>query len=961
MSFYSNVQKCQLCLARKTFLLFFLIVICFFSRAEEFKFHHYTTNEGLSHNEIRVIDQAQDGRLWLGTQNGLSAFLGNRFTIYKHDPSDITSICGDKIDVLFADNRGRIWMSSNLGTSILDPDTEKALHWKTKSYKSYIANLIEQDTHGNLWLFSSQGNYKLPKGDLSIREEVFINTSVSCFSEDRSGNYWVGSNGQLSVYTPSLHKKNTFNLPSIGRVLCVKHEPLGVNYVVGNYGIIKISGDKVELVADQKQLFFQGYSIHTCCIYKDDFIVMGSYGGGVSVLHLRSNSITHYMHDPSKSLGISSNDVYAVYATDDDLLAVGTQEGLDIYDPLRHRFHSIIHDPGNNNSISHHFVQSIIQDSKGDIWVGTRDKGLDHLSIYSNAPVKYTVSHYPPGEDDKSSLMGSYVMQIMEDTQNRLWIATNGGGLNLLDRKSKLFTHFNSSSDKNSLPSDNVTSLLEDKYGNIWVGTSGGLALMKEDTNGITFKVYKSDRYNPKSLNMNGIYKLFEDSRGRIWVGINGGGVNLMHGTDSEDIWFEHFIHNPSDTTSLSNDEVFVIFEDSKQQLWIGTSGAGFNRMIETERADGTNRIAFKAYTESRGLADNEVNSILQDAQGQLWIATNKGITWFDPQTEKMVNYDVYDGLLKGKFRKNAALLDQDGYMWFGGSAGINRFLPEEIKRGGRQPKVSIASIYLNDKCIFPNREGERRVDFSNDIINLTLKWPVDRFGVQLFSNSLSGAERLRYYYRVKGMDKQWRAINNKNSILFMSGLLPGDYIIEVSTKMLGCDSSISQSILNVNVVLPVWLYICGSVILSFILFLFLRYILFWRKRPIDSYKLPVVKGELSDKLSDLGQRLVYLMENEKNYLNAHLSAIDLAQMAQVSYTELSHVLKEEMQQNFADFVNHYRVEEVKKQLADPANKEKPVLTIAWTCGFNSKSAFNRVFKSLTNETPTNYRKRMIK
>ena len=83
--------------------------------------------------------------------------------------------------------------------------------------------------------------------------------------------------------------------------------------------------------------------------------------------------------------------------------------------------------------------------------------------------------------------------------------------------------------------------------------------------------------------------------------------------------------------------------------------------------------------------------------------------------------------------------------------------------------------------------------------------------------------------------------------------------------------------------------------------------------------------------------------------------------MAQVSYTELSHVLKEEMQQNFADFVNYYRVEEVKKQLADPANKEMPVLTIAWTCGFNSKSAFNRVFKSLTNETPTNYRKRMIK
>jgi AraC-like DNA-binding protein len=104
-------------------------------------------------------------------------------------------------------------------------------------------------------------------------------------------------------------------------------------------------------------------------------------------------------------------------------------------------------------------------------------------------------------------------------------------------------------------------------------------------------------------------------------------------------------------------------------------------------------------------------------------------------------------------------------------------------------------------------------------------------------------------------------------------------------------------------------------------------------------------------------QRLLQLMEEEKCYLQSRLSLKDLADKLDLSENNLSQLINEGMQKTFYDFVNEYRVEEVKRKILNPKNAHLTLLGIAFESGFNSKSSFNLIFKKFTGQTPTQFKK----
>jgi AraC-like DNA-binding protein len=100
-------------------------------------------------------------------------------------------------------------------------------------------------------------------------------------------------------------------------------------------------------------------------------------------------------------------------------------------------------------------------------------------------------------------------------------------------------------------------------------------------------------------------------------------------------------------------------------------------------------------------------------------------------------------------------------------------------------------------------------------------------------------------------------------------------------------------------------------------------------------------------------------MSNEKPYLDANLSLPGLAEKLNIPSHHLSRVINEQFNVNFFDFVNQYRVDEVKSRMDNPEFENLTILGIAFDCGFNTKSAFNRVFKKLTGFTPSEYKKQL--
>ncbi|MCT4645097.1 MAG: hypothetical protein N4A74_08940, partial [Carboxylicivirga sp.] len=637
-------------------MLKFIIILClllcsvFVSANKKPVFHHYTTEHGLSHNEVRVIRQAENGMLWLGTQNGLVSFDGYRFTVFKNKRNNSKTICGDKIYSLETSSlNGKIWVGTTVGLCVLDPLSGQSeafpdtFQIKTNLHKTHIKFLYE-DRIGYLWISASSGNYRYSIHHNTM-ERVFEGKNIKCVYEGREGVFWVCHDGILSRYDRNSDKIVKSYKSNIDHLYT---DRFGVLWGVGQNGLYRYLPNLMEFehLFEVKTKFNTGFN----CITEDKNgrLVLGQYGGGISIYDPRLDEISHIIAKPGEVGSLSSDDVYDVYSDQAGVVWVGTQEGLDLYDWSRQRFEKWKHDPDSPKGLANSFVQYIYRDQQQNLWLGTRD-GLDRFTGKDKEGMPQ-FEHYTLGFN-QGDLHSNYIAGILVDSKKRLWAASWGNGLNVRYPNGKKWINFrHDENDSCSIASNDVISVLEDRRGRIWVGTLDGLSCLKEDKGKVCFKNYRSNSADSLSLFNHRIFKVFEDSRGRIWLASIDGGLSLMHEETDGKIWFQRFTHDPNNPKSIVDNEVFVIFEDSKQRLWIGTSPKGFCRVLETPDRKGQSNFSFVSYQEKDGLPDNEINGILEDSFGFLWISTNKGISRFNPEDETFVNYSEYDGVLKGKF-----------------------------------------------------------------------------------------------------------------------------------------------------------------------------------------------------------------------------------------------------------------------------------------------------------------------
>jgi serine phosphatase RsbU (regulator of sigma subunit) len=227
--------------------------------------------------------------------------------------------------------------------------------------------------------------------------------------------------------------------------------------------------------------------------------------------------------------------------------------------------------------------------------------------------------------------------------------------------------------------------------GYLWVGTNGGgLNRMDRDTG--TFFRYAHDPDDPSSISNDFIRVIFEDSDGGFWIGTQGGGLNSM---DREAGTFSAYRNDPEDSTSINSDFVFSILEDDRGFLWMGTWGGGFSSF---DRKTGE----FISYTEKDGLPSNSIYGALEDELGNFWLSSNNGICRFDPRERICKVYNERDGLQGNEFNGNSFYISPSGEMFFGGTDGFNAFYPSEIKDNPYVPPVVITTFSkLNEEVRF--------------------------------------------------------------------------------------------------------------------------------------------------------------------------------------------------------------------------------------------------------------------
>lgn len=156
---------------------------------------------------------------------------------------------------------------------------------------------------------------------------------------------------------------------------------------------------------------------------------------------------------------------------------------------------------------------------------------------------------------------------------------------------------------------------------------------------------------------------ILEDSR-KTLVGTFDWGLKRINFKDGI---VTHYRYDPNEITSLGNNLILCLYEDTSGVLWVGTHGGGFS----CSKPDTLN---FTNFTENDGLPNNVIYGILEDETGNLWISTNFGISRFNPATETFRNFTVSDGLQSNEFNQSAYAVDSNGTMYFGGINGSTSF-----------------------------------------------------------------------------------------------------------------------------------------------------------------------------------------------------------------------------------------------------------------------------------------------
>ncbi|RPI73551.1 MAG: hybrid sensor histidine kinase/response regulator, partial [Ignavibacteriales bacterium] len=297
---------------------------------------------------------------------------------------------------------------------------------------------------------------------------------------------------------------------------------------------------------------------------------------------------------------------------DEGIFWIGTREGLVRYDPVNELFKTITHNPDDNSSLSHNFVTVIKKDNSGDLWIGTR-RGINLLNKKEN-----NFKRFLSDSEVSHSISHNQVIDIEEDWNNNLWIATPGG-LNFFNRKTQQFTRYlHNPEDKSSLSNNFVLTIaLDEKH--IWVGTRFGLNKGTIRPSGITFEKFFLDPSQTYSISSNQISSIVNLDENYLLLGTTSG----FNRFNKKSVSFEVFRNDEFDDNSLSADYLTRQYLDRSGVLWIGTLTHGLNLLnLSGEK--------FINYTKNTGktnsLSKSSVNCILEENDGTIWLGTEDNI-----------------------------------------------------------------------------------------------------------------------------------------------------------------------------------------------------------------------------------------------------------------------------------------------------------------------------------------------
>jgi len=488
--------------------------------------------------------------------------------------------------------------------------------------------------------YSQSGDYKFRRLNAS---DGLSNNQVRSICVDRSGFAWFGTVLGLNRFDGNTIKvfknipSDTTSIP-FNTVYRIYEDYKGWLWMWSADGVLTIYNPENETFNNDHELFHLNIPIarsfiSSLLVDKDSNMWISNSRTGVYRYSCKSNHVDQLIRVSGDLQSLVSNEVTGMSIDSKSNIWIVNQKGIvEKIDPMTlkviDRVTIVSEIPNADEQINF----DIFIDKDDDLWVYSQnyDGGVYFYSPRTKNKVWLGANSVP------TRLTSNIVSGVNQDDNGIIWISTDHGGINLLDKR-----HFsvsvlqNEPGVANSLGQNSITSLYKDRSGIMWVGTyKNGLSFYHPSL--FQFKLFRNDPLLPGSLPSNDIDCFAEDQSGNLWIGTNGNGLIYYNRLTNS---FKTFQHNSSDPNSLSNDVIVSLRVDNSNRLWIGTYYGGLN-MYDGKR--------FKRFyhdaNNPKTIADNRIWHIYQDSKRQLWIATlGGGLDLYDERNERFIHYKTGD------------------------------------------------------------------------------------------------------------------------------------------------------------------------------------------------------------------------------------------------------------------------------------------------------------------------------
>jgi signal transduction histidine kinase/streptogramin lyase len=788
-----------------------VVLLCFscVARVEgQYRFDHWTTDNGLPQNSVCGITQTLDGYLWLATVDGLVRFDGLRFTVF--DQSNSKGLKSNRFINLHQDIAGALWAGTEDGGLTRYREGQFTTFTTADGLPDNQVTKVEDDPEGGLLILTAKGWARYRDGKFSAYPEpgdwmtlqIYLGPSGARWVLDKTG-LTRTQKGQKTKYILPLGKDEYINTVYEDRDGSLWLSSVGFAvFRVANGAITRYSA---------KDGLPAGHRITTIYQESDGGIWFGTEGAGL--VRFKGGHFTPFTmaNDPAGR-------VLSIFEDRERTLWVGSATG-----GLSRLTRQFITAYSNKEGLASNTVYPLLEDRADNVWLGTT-VGLSRFS-------KGVFTNY----DGKKALAGMLddLQALFEDREGRLWMSNTVATVYLKDGKV-------------TAPPEiagkfaGCVAIYEDGQGNLWFGARDGLFKLKDHV----LSAYTSK----DGLPGDDVKIIYEHRQSNLWIGTYGGLAELTIGAHSTPTFISY-----TTKEGLGSNRVRALHEDADGVLWIGTYDGGLSRLKN-------GRIT--TYTMAQGLFNNGVFQILEDGRGNLWISCNRGIYRVSKQQLNdfadgkisaltCIAYGKDDGMLNTECnggRQPAGFKARDGKLWFPTMGGVVVIDTGAVPFNTEPPPVLIEGVSLDSKPMDSQAGVQVRPGQSSLEINYT-------------GLSYVKPEQVRFKYQLIGQDKTWVDAGTRRSVNY-SYLPPGNYTFTViAANSDGVWNTVGAS-LQIKVLPPVWrtwwfISLAVLTVVGLVLFVY------WRR--ISQFHREKVAQEA------FSQRLIESQEGERKRLAAEL------------------------------------------------------------------------------------------